>query len=62
MKQKLVQVTDPLELRALDLGKGELNYPKLIQEIIDGVAYNAYYADADELRLWRLQHTSTGVK
>ena len=60
-KPRLVRVTDPAELRALDAKAGELGAPKLVQEVIDGVAYNAYYCDADELRLWRAaQHTSGG--
>jgi hypothetical protein len=52
---RLVLVTG-LEKACLLYHKDDLAYPNLFKS----VRYGCYYADADELRAWRLQHTSEG--
>jgi hypothetical protein len=54
-KPRLTMITDRVELAELLRHNGELGYPQL-------QADNTFefWADADELKAWRLQHTSDG--
>lgn len=50
-KARLVAVTDPYEIAALTAHGGDLGAPFLV------IWHDRYWADADELRAWRLQNT-----
>lgn len=53
-KPRLIEVTDSAELAALDASKGDIGAPFTLRIVKGGKVF----ADADELRAWRLQHTS----
>jgi hypothetical protein len=56
MKARIIQVYGD-ELEAIEAAQGALGVPWLMGE--DGVQ-GSWWVDADELRAWRLQHTSLG--
>lgn len=57
-KPRWTEVTDKAEVMALFASNecGGLESPWLYQQIMTG----KFFADADELRLWRSQNTSAG--
>lgn len=53
LKPRLARIWDAVELAALQAGEGCLSVPHLIPGM------GGWYADADELRAWRVSRSGT---